>query len=78
MFEFRSRIVDVLCGAFHTLVLTEKEVFGWGGNQFGQLTKPFSMKHVHFPMRLPELEDKALKRIFGGPFHYLALSSMKI
>lgn len=38
LIEFNSRIKEVACGVFYTLILTEDgDVYGMGNNKYGQL-----------------------------------------
>ncbi|XP_039294188.1 X-linked retinitis pigmentosa GTPase regulator isoform X2 [Nilaparvata lugens] len=67
-------VVDISCGEEHTLVVCQNgRVFGFGGNEFGQLglgtTSPVSK-----PSCIKSLKPEKVKRIICGKTHSLALT----
>jgi E3 ubiquitin-protein ligase HERC2 len=74
----RKRFVDIECGAFHTLALTDKgHVYAWGVNDNGQL----GMGDLEFraePLLVEELRLTTVASIAAGEGHSLFLTRDKV
>eukprot|EP01124_Arcella_intermedia_P028318 TRINITY_DN5728_c0_g1_i1.p1 TRINITY_DN5728_c0_g1~~TRINITY_DN5728_c0_g1_i1.p1 ORF type:complete len:406 (+),score=118.67 TRINITY_DN5728_c0_g1_i1:1006-2223(+) len=74
---FQKRIVDVACGAYHTLVLTDKgELYAFGLGDKGQLGLGNAVKHKNAPAILRgQLEKEYIFKIAAGGRHNLAATN---
>ncbi|POM75954.1 Hypothetical protein PHPALM_6866 [Phytophthora palmivora] len=75
----RHTIIQVACGAFHTLVTDlNGHVFGWGSNargQLGFLSPGFPSTAIETPSVVGDLRGLYMSSVACGEYHSLALSS---
>ena len=81
-----QQIIEELCdksviqfynGMRFVLALTsDNKLYGWGGNNWGQLARPFTnINRIYKPFLINELTDVNIKQISCGAFHTLLLST---
>jgi len=70
------KVIDVSCGVYHTLVLTQgKKVYSFGGGAGGKLGLDILLENdVLIPNRIMSLDDSHIVEVAAGPYHSLALS----
>ncbi len=69
-----KNIVDIKCGAYHSLTLTTSgEVYAWGWNDSGLIGNG-SHENQLLPMILDGFDGEVVKSISCGSFHSLALT----
>ncbi|GMF40412.1 unnamed protein product [Phytophthora lilii] len=75
----QQTIIQVACGAFHTLVTDlNGHVFSWGSNskgQLGYLSAGATAKPVESPVVVSDLRGTYINSIACGEYHSIALSS---
>lgn len=77
LIEFLSdeNIIDIKCGAYHSLALTNNgEVYAWGGNQCGQIGNKSELLYQLTPHRFEKFDFEKIKAISCGCEHSLVLS----
>lgn len=73
--ENDEKIVDVSCGYYHTVVITEKgKLITWGRNDYGQLGIG-SKDHKNTPQYVPLPLSSKIKKTSCGCYHSLILLS---
>ncbi|XP_005360943.2 probable E3 ubiquitin-protein ligase HERC6 [Microtus ochrogaster] len=69
------KIIQVSCGHYHTLALSEDgQVFSWGSNSHGQLGLRKNCSSQDRPQRVMSLEGIPLAQVAAGGNHSFALS----
>jgi E3 ubiquitin-protein ligase HERC2 len=70
-------IEDAYLGAYHTFAITlDKEIFSWGGCQFGKLgVRGKNSGNLILPTLTTNLHNKKIVEMSAGPYHTLALNS---
>jgi alpha-tubulin suppressor-like RCC1 family protein len=70
-----ERIVDICCGDFHSLVLSEcGRVYAWGDNRYGQIGNECDNKCQSIPIKIETLVKVKIISISCGQYHSMALS----
>lgn len=69
LFRGKEKFEKIRCGADHAFLMTEKNVYGFGNNLYGQL----GIGHKNQVARLEELKLKNVKEISAGSTHSLFL-----
>lgn len=78
--EIDGKIVDISCGKYHTLILTDKGyTYAFGNNRFGQLgmnnnLSVLSKNPVRINIKNDENKDILIKQIKSGDLHNVFLS----
>jgi alpha-tubulin suppressor-like RCC1 family protein len=68
-------IIDMSCGAKHTLVLTSSgNIYGWGWNKFGQIGCGSHCEYQLIPFNMNGLISEKFKAISCGAYHSMALT----
>jgi alpha-tubulin suppressor-like RCC1 family protein len=68
-------VIDMSCGAKHTLVLTSSgHIYGWGRNQFGQIGCGSDCEYQLIPFKMNYLLSEKLKAVSCGAYHSMALT----
>lgn len=75
----QHKIVEISCGDFHSLALSDKgEVFSWGGGgtskNKGQLGHS-NLKDLENPEQIMFFKNKKVKAIACGDYHTMALTA---
>ena len=69
-----GKVVDIVCGSFNTVFLTEKDkVYGCGLNNYGQLAIDGGKGILHKPSLMKAVSGRNMKRICCGQHHSLAI-----
>jgi alpha-tubulin suppressor-like RCC1 family protein len=72
-----KQIIDICCGGYHTLVLTNRgEVYAWGENTKGQIgnqTSGFDQYQL-IPIKVNAFNDEKVIQISCGIYHSMALT----
>jgi alpha-tubulin suppressor-like RCC1 family protein len=75
VFLENEKIVDIKCGSYHSLVLTEKgEVYSWGLNNYGQLGIGIDEEFTNEPSKINLDYIVRFVDFSCGKFHSLALT----
>jgi hypothetical protein len=72
-----KQIIDICCGAYHTLLLTNSgEVYAWGWNEFGQIgnERNGSFECQSIPIKVNGFNNEKVIRISCGYRHSMALT----
>jgi alpha-tubulin suppressor-like RCC1 family protein len=68
-------IIDMSCGAYHSVVLTQNsEVYVWGYNNLGQIGNGSEELFQLIPIKLNEFNDEKVISISCGFYHSMALT----
>jgi alpha-tubulin suppressor-like RCC1 family protein len=67
-------IISVKCGSFHSLALTQKEVYAWGYNKQGQIGNG-SFDEQDESIKLDCFEEEIVIGISCGAYHSMALTN---
>jgi RCC1 and BTB domain-containing protein len=70
-----KQIIDICCGEWHTLVLTNSgEVYAWGWNKFGQIGNGISdYEYQSIPIKGNGFNDEKVIQISCDLLHSMAL-----
>ncbi len=67
-------IIDISCGAIHTLVLIwSGQIYSWSDNQYGKTGNASDNEYQLIPFKMNSLVTEKFKAISSGGFHWLAL-----
>jgi alpha-tubulin suppressor-like RCC1 family protein len=70
-----ERIIDISCGNYHSLVLSEcGRIYAWGHNGYGQIGNECDNKCQLIPVKIESLAKVKIISISCGRFHSMALS----
>ncbi len=70
-----ERIVDICCGDFHSMALSEcGRVYTWGNNRYGQIGNKYDNKYQSIPIKIESLTNIKIISISCGQYHSMALS----
>lgn len=73
------KIVQIACGATHSLAITEwGQLYVWGSNSRGQLARQLIDNFSAKPMLVKSLATKHIVQIASGLYHSLALTNSNI
>jgi alpha-tubulin suppressor-like RCC1 family protein len=68
-------IINMSCGAYHTLVLTSSgDIYSWGWNQFGQTGNESDSEYQLIPMKINGMKSEKFKAISCGFWNSMALT----
>jgi RCC1 and BTB domain-containing protein len=68
-------IIDMSCGAYHSLVLTSNgDIYAWGDNESGQIGNGNDSQSQLIPFKINYSMNEKFKAISCGAFHSMALT----
>ena len=68
-------IVDVACGAMHTVAVSSGNCWAWGGNSHGQCGITDNQASIFQPAIIPKLVGTKISSVSCGAGHSIAISS---
>lgn len=77
---FNYKIVQIACGASHSMAITEwGQLYIWGSNSRGQLANNYMfVKFSAIPMLVKTLATKHVVQIASGRYHSFALTNSNV
>uniref|UniRef100_A0A6B2KYG3 NAD(P)(+)--arginine ADP-ribosyltransferase n=1 Tax=Arcella intermedia TaxID=1963864 RepID=A0A6B2KYG3_9EUKA len=76
-FPTEVKITQIGCGSSHVLVATDRELYSWGENEFGQLGIGKQPDH-RSPVPIVGLKQKKVIQICCGYFHNFAITAKSV
>lgn len=72
-----KEVIEIVCGAYHTMARSETELFTWGSNRFGQLAHGIREKQLTDPTRVENLDGFSIRSMAAGAYHTIAVVEAK-
>jgi hypothetical protein len=72
-----KEVREIVCGAYHAFARTDKELFTWGSNRFGQLAQGVKDKLLQNPTKVEGLDEFRILSMAAGAYHTIAIVGPK-